>query len=229
MRLFSAVLYGPSAPLLVMAVVAASVLGAVQFMPQGADPGPLTRDSPPVAAVVGPAPGAGALLESQDTISGTAQACLTAIRRGSSSIDLCWQAYRLPEEQDTQNDYYAIEVSASAHGGADGMRWAVVEAESSIGSALGASAFSSLGPGACATLPVHVDNQIGVGRIVLGCERWDTEAALGAGFDRSQQSNWLCLGCLFPVSGDRDVSLVQGVVVPQGEAPTWELGADLGR
>jgi hypothetical protein len=134
----------------------------------------------------------------------------------------------LPTEEDMQNDYYAIEVSASAHGGSDGMRWAVVEARSSIGDPTSGSVFSSLGPGACTTLMVRTDNQVDVARIVLACEHWDMEMLAEAGRDRANQANWVCLGCLFPVTGDRDVSLVQAVVVPEGEVPAWELGADLG-
>jgi hypothetical protein len=196
---------------------------------------------PPVIATVGPSAAAGSILttgwirdpHAMPGIGGGAGGCLAPVQRGSASLEICWQAYRLLGEEDPENDHYAVEVTATAHGRQGGaITWAVVQSHALPGAKSlegGNSAFLELGPGQCRNISTQTSSfNLGVDRVVTACEHWRTAWAIQDLVDSDVRTTWECRSCLAGVIGDRDVSLVQLVTTEAGRVPMWELGADLG-
>ena len=85
-----------------------------------------------VIGTVAPADDAASLAPGEG-FGGGAAGCLARVQRGSAWMDVCWQAYRLLGDEDGTQDYYALEVSGTAHGEAgSGIRWAVLKARGEL-------------------------------------------------------------------------------------------------
>lgn len=237
MTLARRLMYEPAPTLRGLLLVAATVVVLVTavgglFYPRYI----VNSDVPTPVTTVAPAGDAGAIVTSDSTsgVGGGARGCLTTIRRGPSSIEICWQAYRLLSEADVAQDYYGLEVTATAHGAEAGIKWAVVQAHPATGAASFSSGIAqeiSLAPGHClAVAASDISLPVGPGtqRMVLACEHWRSETLTHQGQQDDARITWDCGSCLSGIVGDRDVSLVQVVVTNAGIVPSWELSADIG-
>jgi hypothetical protein len=214
-------------------LMACIVVFAAAFNLLDTSPAGVGVESPPVVATVGPAAAAALNVPFVDAsaIAGGAGGCLSTVQRGSASMDICWQAYRLMNEEDVSADYYALEVTATAHGTQEGgIRWAVVQAETdhALSSIVSDHQEVELAPGHCRNILATGGSGLMrvPSRVVTACERWRSGPPSG-GF-LTARTTWDCGGCTSPIIGHRDVSLVHLVSTLQGEVPSWRLAADLG-
>lgn len=227
-------LYGPSPALLGLTLAAVVILMLAAILPHLARVELTPRGAPPVITTAAPAADA-AHAAMEGNIGGGAQGCPPSVVRGTARVDICWQAYRILNEEDQGDDYYVIEVTAIASGGSDGMQWAVLRSHPVTGSPpFSAEDSVDLGSGVCQTIVPGSESFAGFGgalgarRAVLACERWRIGSTSDDNAETDLQTDWSC-GCLFPVNGDRDISLIQTVSVRSGVVPSWQLGADVGR
>jgi hypothetical protein len=228
MKRLNDVLYGPVAGVrLILAafaivpVLAALVLGALPVSVPD-----LSAD--PVLAIAAPAADA-ASLPVGDGNGGGADGCIPRVRKALAFVDVCWQVYRQLNEDDPRQDYYSLEITATAHGDpAAGMKWAVVRtrahglAPSSISEQ--ATSEVDLPGGSCVKLDLKVSGS-GPQRKVDACEHWQTGFRFPDGFTGTV---WTCGRCLTGFVGNREVSLVELGVSPQGKLPSWDVGVDVG-
>ena len=152
--------------------------------------------------------------------------CLDRIVRPAGWMDLCWSAYRDPNDGDPDKDYYRIRVHGSFGGeGGGGVRWAAVrvrlvgEPLENVVTAWPDGVFE----GPCQ--PVEVSIGVGPTAPEELCGR--TEGASSTE-EWSHRVTWTCVGCLIPDRATRAIALHQLVGVVPGTVPTWEIFADLG-
>lgn len=197
----------------------------------------VNSDVPPPVATVAPAGDAGSIVTSESTfgVGGGAGGCLAPVRRGASSMEICWQAYRLLSEDDVDQDYYGLDVTATAHGAEAGIKWAVVQAHPATGAtsfSYGIEQETSLAPGHCLAVSASTSSfPVGPGTqrmVVLACEHWRSGLVTHGFQEDDVRTTWDCGSCLSGIVGDRDVSSVQLVVTDAGIVPSWELSADFG-
>ena len=152
--------------------------------------------------------------------------CLTRIARPAGPMDLCWQAWRDPQDADPAQDYYRLRVYGT-FGGNDGsgVRWVVLRAglvgkpSNEVFDAWPRDTVD----GPCQNVTVSL--RFGPDTDETVCGR--TVATIRYE-DWSQQVTWTCESCLFPDHATRAVALQQLVAVAAGTVPSWEIFADLG-
>lgn len=152
--------------------------------------------------------------------------CLPSITRPDGRLDLCWGAYRDPQDADPTQDYYRFKVFGTIFGDAgSGVRWASVlvrlvgEPSNNVFLSWPDGVYEgpcdqvdmSLGPG-----PLEPETLCGRTTGNAGREPW------------SHGVTWTCMSCLVPERESLALSLHQYVAVPQATIPTWEIFADLG-
>jgi hypothetical protein len=152
--------------------------------------------------------------------------CLDRIVRPAGWMDLCWNAYRDPNDGDRDKDYYRIRVYGSFAGeGGGGLRWAAVRVRL-VGEPLdnvlkGWPDWVFEGP----CQPVEVSLGVVPTPSEELCGR--TEGATNTE-DWSHRVTWTCVGCLIPDHAMRAIALHELVGVAPGTVPAWEIFADLG-
>jgi hypothetical protein len=158
------------------------------------------------------------------------RACLDSVVRPGGSLALCWTVGRLMTENDSAHDTYILRVIGTLHGDAapSGVRWAVIRAVPDAASSdyriVDTWPGSAVFDGGCRDVPMAMG--------LLGpetdpvCGR--TTGEVDASAPRSAGFDWMCAGCLLPMSGDRPVLLVVEVSVDAGATPVWDVSADLG-
>ncbi len=160
-----------------------------------------------------------------------ASACLDRISRPGGWLDLCWGVSRMTAEADPAQDYYVLQVKGTLSGNPfpSGLRWAVVRARLDSASAPvqgladwpGVDTFD----GPCQDTDILLDGPFAkIPATVCGRTTGLVDASAGS----SSGVAWTCAGCLPPLSRTQEILLVSAVSVQEGQAPIWDLYADLG-
>ncbi len=152
--------------------------------------------------------------------------CLARVERPAGWLDLCWQAYREPNDADPNQDYYRLRVYGSFGGDqGTGIRWVAIRAR--LTGRPSNNVFEgwpeSIYDGPCGSVPQPA---------FVGAQTAETLCGRTAGVtdftDWSHRATWTCVGCLIPDQATRSIALVESVAVVERTAPTWEIFADLG-
>ena len=229
MTLTARILYQPAPKMPAALLGILGLMALLVGLGTGLYPRPASApDAMPLVATIAPAANAGSLATNDTSdasgIGGGADSCTAPVRHGTSSLVICWQAYRLLNEEDELNDYYGLEVTATLHADGTGASWAAIRAHPTSGTwwPRSSQGQTDFGPGTCGLITLD-SGLVGPTRSVVACEHWSSGSTTDDG-----QATWNCGLCPWGVAGDRDLAFVQQLTVPNGVVPTWELSADFG-
>jgi hypothetical protein len=155
------------------------------------------------------------------------EACLERLVREAGWADVCWGAYREPQDADRQKDYYTLRVYGSYQGtGVLGIKWLIVKSRllepplQNVFDGWPAGTYD----GQCEQQPVSLMISSASSETAMVCGHTTS----GPGTDWSWTRTWTCSPCAPFDTATRAFDLYTVVGVTPGTVPSWDVFVDFG-